>query len=282
MILRTRINLILLPLLLSCDKSKEVFQAFKNSQDYNVPLWKDDQKNKVALMVFPHPDDEIVCAGSVAQLKANGWQVNLITLTKGKAEEKEIRNAEWKEAVKKLKFDNYEIFDLINNSWDNVMSNKIEFWYNNSDSIANVIMRSINKYKPSIIFTYDSVIGAYGHPEHRMTSQVINRIFQKNKNDSSFTVQSVLQITLPEKMEVLMFGKAPSYKNAIEITGYKTLPEPTVAFNILPYWFYKHNASKSYVSQESTLRKFYLWPDAADTLIHYNSFDREYYYETKR
>lgn len=36
----------------------------------------------------PYPDDEIVCAGAITQLKKKGWTVNLLTLTQGQPDEK--------------------------------------------------------------------------------------------------------------------------------------------------------------------------------------------------
>src|SRR5438045_4844773 len=95
-------------LLASC-KSKVDYAAFKNCQDYTIPLWNDDQQNKSALFVFPHPDDEIVCAGTIDQLKKNGWKISILTLTRGAKEEKETRLREWNNSCDILAFDNREL-----------------------------------------------------------------------------------------------------------------------------------------------------------------------------
>lgn len=268
-------------LFISC-KKKIDYAAYKSSQDYSIPLWKDNQENKSALFVFPHPDDEIVCGGNIDQLKQKGWNVNLLTLTQGEKTEKEVRLKEWNRAGDILGFNNRDIYDLVNNTWDDVLKNKIEFWYNHTDSIENIISRSITKYQPSVIFTYDTALGGYGHPEHRISALAVYQLFEKHKSDSLFPVQEILQITLPEKYEQLKFASSEAYANAKKYTGNTTLPEPTVAFDIRQNWSVKSRAGSAYESQAETLRKFFLLPDPDDTISHFTTFDREYYFEIKR
>lgn len=268
--------------LLSCSDKRIDYEKYKESQDYNTPLFSDFYKNKIALFIFPHPDDEIVCAGTIAQLKKNGWTINLLTLTQGQPNEKIIRKNEWSKAVKELAIDNSEILDLPNNSWNNVISNNINFWYDKTDSLENIIYRSIQKNRPALLFTYDTALGAYGHPEHRISALAASNVFLNHKSDTLFSVERILQITLPEKQEQLMLNSAESYKNAIKITGNKTLPDPTVAFDISKYWNKKRKAASLYASQEGSMKKFFLLPEIQDTTNHYKTFDREYYFEIKK
>ncbi len=271
-----------LTVLYSCSDNRIDYEKFKESQDYNVPLFVDTFENKTALFIFPHPDDEIVCAGTISQLKKNNWIVNLLTLTQGQPNEKTTRKNEWSEAVKALAIDNYEILDLPNNSWDNIIKNNITFWYDNTDSLEKIIHQSIQKYSPAVLFTYDTALGGYGHPEHRISALAATNVFQKHKQDTSFTVQRIFQISLPEKQEQLMLKSSESYQNAKKITGNSSLPEPTVAFNIFEFWHIKRNAAAVYQSQRGSLKKFFLLPEIRDTTVHYKTFDREYYCETKR
>ena len=267
--------------LVSC-KKKTDFSVYKNSQDYTIPIWKDNQSNKSALFVFPHPDDEIVCGGTIDQLKKSGWKINLLTLTQGDKSEKATRLKEWNNASDILGFDNREIYDLINNSWDDVLKNKIEFWYDHQDSIENIVYRSILRYQPSTIFTFDTAFGGYGHPEHQISALAVYHIFEKCKSDSLFPVEKILQITLPEKYVQLKIASTEAFVNAKKYTRNSALPAPSVAFDITHNWSIKTNAGLAYVSQEATLRKFFLLPDLTDTLHHYTTFDREYYSEISR
>lgn len=269
-------------ILLSCSKKRIDYEKFKEAQDYSIPLFADSYKNKTALFIFPHPDDEIVCAGTISQLKKNGWTVNLLTLTQGQPEEKAIRKNEWLKAVNELAFDNYEILDLPNNSWDNVIKNSIAFWYDRTDSLERIIEGSIQRIRPALVFTYDTALGAYGHPEHRISALAACNVLLNHKSDTLFSVERILQITLPEKQEQLMLSAAESYKNAIKLTGNKTLPDPTVAFDITKDWKVKRKAASLYASQEGSMKKFFLLPEVKDTTLHYKTFDREYYCEIKK
>jgi len=271
----------IISVLFSC-KSKIDYQEFKNSQDYNLPLFDDTIKNKTALLIFAHPDDEIACAGTIDQLNKNGWTINLLTLAQGEPEQKSTRISEWKNSVGILQIDNYEILDLPSNSWDNVLKNDIHFWYDQADSIENIVYTAIQKYNPTLVFTYDTAFGGYGNPEHRMSAIAVNNVFQKHKTDSLFPVEKIFQITLPEKLELLMYASSEPYENVIKHLGNRTLPEPTLAFDIANNWTVKRKASAAYISQAGTLKKFYLLPEPADTTIHYKTFDREYYYEVKK
>lgn len=275
------IALFILVLLAACAKEKTNFQALKAIQDYSLPVWQDNEINKSALFIFPHPDDEIVCAGTIDQLKKNGWTVSLLTMTKGVEGDKEMREAEWKNSMKALHVDNSEIMDIINNTWEKVTKNEIEFWYTETDSTESMVYSQILKYKPSVVFSYDTAFGGYGHPEHRMSAKAVNNVFQKHKGDSTFTVKHVYQITLPETVEQAVLGANPAVKVAMQVTGNKTLPDPTIAFDITKNWSTKRKAGLTYPSQVDILRKFFLLPNDADTVEHYATFSREYFYEIK-
>lgn len=264
--------------LITPGNNKTDFKAFKAAQDYTVPLFHYEPSDKTALFVFPHPDDEIICGGTIHQLKNNGWKIYLLTLTQGNNDEKEIRRAEWNAAGDIFGFDAKEIYDLPNNSWESVLNNTIDFWYTETDSLEHIIFRAVEKYRPSVVFTYDTSFGGYGHPEHRMSAIAVAQVFEKHKSETSFSVEAVLQNTLPEKLEQKMLGGSEPYLNAQRYTGNTTLPDPTVCFDITSDWAIKRKAAMAYSSQADILKKFYLLPDARDTTLHYNTFDREYYY----
>lgn len=269
-------------LLAACTSSQKIdYASFKDCQNYSLPAFEPGKNNKVVLFVFPHADDEIVCAGTIMFLKEKGYKTCLLTLTKGNVEEKQTRSAEWKNAAKLLKLDESEIYDLPNNKWEDVLSDKITFWYTNKDSVKNIIYRTILKHNPSLIITYDSALGGYGHPEHRISAQLVAKIFSENRNNSLFPVKQVLQITLPEKMENKMLSGSEPYLNAKKITGNTTLPEPNFAVNISQQWPIKCKAALCYESQLNTLKKFKLIPSEKDTLMHYKTFDLEYFTELK-
>jgi LmbE family N-acetylglucosaminyl deacetylase len=270
--------LLFVPLVLSCQRTRINYEAFKQAQDYSVPLWTDDltKIKPVALLIFPHPDDEVVCAGTIATLKQQGWEVDLLTLTQGEATEKDARKKEWQRSMNALGIDHSTLLDLPNNSWSDIVHNKIIFWNENMDSIRRIVEAAIRQYQPSLLFTYDDVLGGYGHPEHRLTAVAVKEVFEKNRQDSSFSPSAIFQSTLPQKLELAMLQNLDSYKKAVNEMG-KDLPDPSIAFDISTTWPVKRQAASSYPSQIKTLKKFYLLPEEADTVKHYAAFDREYY-----
>lgn len=67
--MKTITTTLFLLILFSCSDNGTDYVKFKNSQDYTVPVFTDSFNNKTALFIFPHPDDEVVCAGTIAHLK---------------------------------------------------------------------------------------------------------------------------------------------------------------------------------------------------------------------
>jgi LmbE family N-acetylglucosaminyl deacetylase len=181
-----------------------------------------------------------------------------------------------------LGVDDAQILDLSNNTWDDVLANKIDFWYDHGDSLERIIEHAISMYRPSLLITYDTALGAYGHPEHRMSALAAARVLSNHREDSVFSVQKILQMTIPQSMESELLISRESYLNAVKLTGNTTLPDPSVAFDITPYWPLKRRAALEYTSQAHVLRKFYLLPEDEDTVMHYRTFDREYFFEINR
>lgn len=274
--------LLLLLILLACGGNNIDYQAFKKAQDYQVPHFNWTPGNKSALFIFPHPDDEVVCGGTIAYLKENGWVLSILTLTKGRADEKTTRTMEWENACAEFGFDNRQKLDLPNNSWDDILHKKLVFWNDHMDSLESIIFRAIEQIKPSLVFTYDDILGGYGHPEHTLSARAVKNVFMKNMADSGFSVQKIMQISLPENLEILSVSSVQTYKDLKKTDPGISLPEPTVAVDISGYWTIKRKAAAKYISQAGTLGKFNLLPDEKDTTRHYKSFDREYYFEINK
>lgn len=274
-------KIISIALIVSACSTKKDYEAFRQVQDNTIKEYIiEPTDNKKAMFVFPHPDDEIVCAGAMHQLKQQGWEIILITLTKGV--EKEQREKEWKDAVKQMDIDVPVMFDLSNNTWDDVISDKIGFWYDQQDSLYRLIEQQMLKYNPEIVFTYDTLIGGYGHPEHRLSAKAVADVFNAHKSDTAFATKKILQITLPEKFEQLLLSGKESYTLAQKRTGNTGLPEPTVCFTIEKDWPFKYEAALKYTSQVATLKKFNQIPEENDKEKHFSVFNKEYYFEINR
>ncbi|MCA6362956.1 MAG: PIG-L family deacetylase [Bacteroidetes bacterium] len=279
-----RILLFVLVLILSVfGKSDKInYDAFRNAQDFTVPVLNCEEENKTALFVFPHDDDVICCAGTAQLLREKAWRIYSLTLTQD-ADSKEAakRAVEWSNSMKILGITESAHLYLPNNPWANVEQNNLVFWNEKTDSLETLIYTFMMKYKPSLVVTFDTIIGGYGHPEHRLTGKAVYRVFTAHKNESNFPVKRILHSTMPEKLEQVWLSNNPAYLLTQKYAGQVTLPEPNAAVDVRNYWPVKRNAAAAYKTQQATLKKFMMLPDIKDTAAHYQAFAREYYLEVK-
>ena len=267
---------------ISCRSTKPVnYTEIKSMQDYSVPLDQPFEANDVkrALFVFPHPDDEIAHSGTIGYLKSIGTEVRLITLSKGMTGQAEVRSQELLCAVEKLgvAFGQYNFYG---NTWEAVLKNEIKYWQGDSlRAVQQVIENEIMSFKPTLIYTYDTIIGGYGHHEHLLTAKSVFGAVASLGNAASF-VKKIYMSTLPSQLEQFLCRKVESYPGFVKRVG-RGLPAPQVAYDIKPFWPAKKEAALCHASQEHVMRNFYLKPKENDS-VHYDTFDREYYVVTRR
>jgi LmbE family N-acetylglucosaminyl deacetylase len=157
------------------------------------------------------------------------------------------------------------------------MNNNIQFWYDNKDSIKQVIMDKIEKFKPHILITYDSEIGGYGHPEHLVSAELTEDIFLENSENPGFTPEYLLQITLSDDLENFLVAGSPNYEPMRNKQNSNGLPAPNAALDIRSFWPQKNEAAHCHTSQFKTLKKFFILYDKKATEQHQLAFSHEYY-----
>jgi len=157
------------------------------------------------------------------------------------------------------------------------MQDSIVFWYDYKDSIKSVISDKINTFKPHFIITYDSEIGGYGHPEHRISAELSEKIFNENKNNADFPTKMIFQITLSDKLESFLVSKSPGYELSKKLTGSKGLPQPDISVNIEKYWKVKNEAASCHQSQIKIMKRFYIVYEERNKEKHTKAFNKEYY-----
>ncbi len=225
------------------------------------------------LVVLPHADDEIAAAGLVLYLKEKGAVAYLFTL----CDHGEPRMSELKCSAKKIGFEKQENAGFINNKWEDIIENNIVFWRENKDDIKNAIRQKVNDFKPDVLITYDSKIGATGHPEHLISAQITEEIFREGSDKNTFKPKYLFQITLPEKLENLIVAETALYKLTKQTIKVDGMPEPNVALDIRKYWTAKNAAGFCHQSQMRILSNAYLVYDKDDKENHINTFNKEYY-----
>jgi LmbE family N-acetylglucosaminyl deacetylase len=267
-------SIILVVILLAGCKDKVDYERIATYQDNTIPEL-DIQVNDSTkvLIVVPHADDETVAGGLIALFKESGASIHLLTL----CEHDDIRFKELKCSATKLGIEEVEIAGFINNTWEDIMQNNIAFWYDHQDSIKKVISNKINSFKPNYIITYDSEIGGYGHPEHRISAELTEIIFNENRNKAGFSLEKIFQITLSEGLEKFLVSKSPGYELSKKLTGSEGLPKPEVSVNIEKYWNIKNEAARCHQSQIKILKRFYIVYEETDKEKHIDAFGKEYY-----
>jgi N-acetylglucosamine malate deacetylase 2 len=266
--------IILVLLLPNCSNKKIDYDVISNFQDNSIPeLTIDIADSTRVLVVMPHADDETVAGGLITFFKTKGASIHLLTL----CEYNDLRLSELNCAAAKLGIEKVEIADFFNNTWESIMQDSITFWYDHRDSIKNVIARKVDSYNPHFLITYDSEIGGYGHPEHRISAELTEMIFDENKNKNGFAVKKIFQITLSEDLEKFLVAETPGYDLARRLTESEGLPGPDVSIDIKEYWPVKNDAAQCYQSQIKTLKRFHLVYDEKNKDEHIKAFSREYY-----
>jgi LmbE family N-acetylglucosaminyl deacetylase len=276
--MRTISSFFLLVLLLSSSCKQVDYALIESFQDNNVPeLELNISDTTKVLLVFCHADDEIGVAGLVAFLKEKGAEIHLLTLGHHPLQKDiETRMKELNCAANKLGIKEYEVSGLVTSTWEETLQN-IVIWYDMKDTIKNIIDRKIDNYKPDILVTWDNEIGGYGHPEHRISAQLTEDLYNENRNNPNYSVNTILKFTLPDKLEKFMVSENPGYKLAKELNGNYGLPDPDYSLDITNYWEIKNNAAQCYQSKIHTMKLFYLTFDKKNRESHIKAFSKEYY-----
>ena len=67
------------------------------------------------------------------------------------------------------------------------------------DSIKLIAAQMIHQFKPNVLLSYDSKVGFYGHPDHRLTGLEIEEVFLEKSESPGFTPKKLFQVTLSPK-----------------------------------------------------------------------------------
>lgn len=264
----------LIALATSCSSQKTNYELIAGYQDTTLtfPTLSITDTTRV-LAVFPHADDETIAGGLIAYFSSQGAGVHLLTLCR----HDETRTKELNCSAKALGISDVEIAGLINNSWDDIMKDDIKFWYDETDSIQQIIKRKTETFRPHIIITYDSEIGGYGHPEHLISAIETEKMFNSYNNGSAYRPEYLFQITLTDKLEDFLVANTPNYAPMLKKQNSNGLPAPDAALDISAFWPQKNEAAQCHASQFKTLKKFYIIYDKNAAEKHQHAFSHEYY-----
>jgi LmbE family N-acetylglucosaminyl deacetylase len=224
--------------------------------DSSVPSRKLPSNIDKVMIIYPHPDDEILSAGGVMQMLAKTTaEVNWVVLTKGERGTADgsvinmlaqVRAKEASRIAKLLNVDNSYFLDFPDGDL-----------VNQTTKLREKLTELVNQIEPELIITYDES-GLYGHPDHVVASKIVRQISKENdiKLWHNTLPEKILKmIKLPTQMAKdgnfaavqkspnfkVYIGFIASVKKCIGVYMYKSQRESfrsSFPFRFIPMWMY--------------------------------------------
>ncbi|MBW4619722.1 MAG: PIG-L family deacetylase [Cyanosarcina radialis HA8281-LM2] len=252
-------------------------------QDDSITIAGNFQGEKV-MFVFPHPDDEITCAGTLKKLNEESNETILLTLTKGEAgttnglvDESDpfqkkaalgrLRQQELEAVGQLLGLDRLEIFNFPDHGIEDI----------DPDLMKKLLKDKIEYYQPTILVTYDDRIGLYGHPDHIAIARYVKEIFLQGQEKSGFSVKQMYQVTLPQPTIATALKISASFRQNYALFANNTLPAPTMAVKISKFGKFKRDAMLLHRSQRPTFDEMQPYFALVPPFIYFRIFDKEYF-----
>lgn len=242
-------------------------------------LLEDSQSQKV-MVFFAHPDDEIAVGGTLLDLRKQGHELVLVYLTKGEAgptgglvkqeELGEARSQEMKKVSEILGAEKLEMFEFPDSGLKDLPL----------DTFKIVAREMIQMHQPDVVISYDSKVGLYGHPDHRMVSQAMEEVFLEDKNKPGFPVKKLYQVTLSPKQIEIALKIAPGFQRNYPKTG-EGLPVPDFSVGTTAYFSTLIRMMEAHATQQEVFRDLLPYREQVPEFIYSRIFDREYFYEVK-
>jgi LmbE family N-acetylglucosaminyl deacetylase len=248
----------------------------------------DTVSNKKALIIIAHDDDDCAMPGTIAKLKAEGWQIKQLSLVthelrKGRDSHPATIICEGNEPI--LADGLYRTgLDTIKYAYVPIPREEMERQFLR-EKITQALLSKINDFQPSVIFTLDNEMGGYGHPEHIFISQLVVDLFKAK----SINVQRIYQSVFTDHMEKEIVDtwlhnkmKNSGYPNATALAkkmyNLPGMPAPDVQVNIAAHAEAKMAYLMAYPeSVRKNLRKFIPYFEEFDAKTYFSVFDREFF-----
>jgi LmbE family N-acetylglucosaminyl deacetylase len=260
--------------------------TLKPKEEYPEDSYLKNAPNKTALIIVAHDDDAAPYSGTTSLLAADDWDISFMCFYNDywRPEENPIRKLEMKEAARIQGFRNLELIDFtMRNRLDTVKQPWMPIPYEefrgnfNTDLLKMYILNAIKRYNPSVIFTLDNVIGAYGHPEHVLVSQCILELCSLYKDSLDFSVRKIYQSVLPSSQAEKIMGNMDVYSEGKRIYGCNGIPSPDVQINISSFSGTKKRVFLAHKSQHRNLKKFIPYYHYYPGWLYFGIFNEEYF-----
>ncbi|MCE3281142.1 MAG: LmbE family protein [Bacteroidetes bacterium] len=252
-------------------QSKSEIQKLSAEETFPKDDYLDKVIRKKAMIVTAHDDDDDASmAGTIAMLNEQGWEIKQICFTSGDVKRDEALIKAGKFILDEIEFINVEPDKRrikIDNATEPYMPipKKDILVSFNTELIFPLIIKKINEFEPTVIFSLDNEMGGYGHPEHILVSQMLVDSFAAGKIHPERIYQSVYSNSmekkiLEERLTALLkkWGYPSSYMTAREMYDLSGMPEPDVEINIENYSKQKMDFLRSFEERERKTIAFFI------------------------
>lgn len=244
-------------------------------------LIEKEPKQRV-LALFPHPDDEVTVAGTLMKLKEDGHEIHLVCLTRGEKGKSsgiedevqlaKLRTLEMEESAEILGADQLFLHDYPDSGLTGL----------GIDSLKSIARKIIEDIQPDILVSYDSKVGLYGHPDHRLSGQAVEEVFVENTGNQEFPAEKLFQVTLCRKQIKLALKLSSGFQKNYPEDKSQGLPEPDFSVVTRPYFTKVLEVMEAHQTQQAVLKDLMPYHREVPSWIYSRIFDREYFYEVKR
>lgn len=268
-------------------------------------IFPPDSPKKI-LAIFPHPDDETMVAGILSKCgESKECKVILLCLTHGekgtienvlKLKEEGIisstgqakktrgiplggkelaqkREEELKKAAQIMQVSRLEILDYPDGGLESTPRNQL----------LEVVVEAIRKYQPSVIITYDDLVGLYGHKDHIVTAQVAREGFKSANDKTVFPSQiekglnphqpkRLYQVALPRR--IIDWG----IKRKLLAEEFEKVPVATGYVEVGRYAKKKTQCMKAHRTQRELLLGYHFLMKYMSGKVYFRLWHREFLY----
>jgi LmbE family N-acetylglucosaminyl deacetylase len=287
------LTIVLLTICFGCSPTLKDLRKFAATENYPNDTYLDTVKNKKALIIVAHDDDDCGMCGTIAKLHNQGWTIYQYSLVVNKSEpgikthpSEIICNGNLPILPDR---DYRNPIDTIKNQWMPVPKEYFDKIFK-IEKVKIALIKEINDFNPSVIFTLDDEIGFYGHPDHVFISQLVldlsktGMIHPKRIYQFTYTpnmTKQILEIWLNERLK--KWGFENSYIKAKSVYKVNGMPEPNTQINITNQAEIKMKYIRSYGEEvRKNVRKFMPYYEDFNANDYFNTFDREFFRVIKK
>jgi LmbE family N-acetylglucosaminyl deacetylase len=280
---------------ISIAQKKADIIALAAEETFPKDSYLDTVKRKRAMVVTAHDDDDASMAGTLAKLNEAGWEIKQICFVSGDKKRDEALIKAGKFILDEIEFINIQPekrrvkLETGKEPYTPIPKETFDESFDIS-LILPLVVKEINEFDPTVIFSLDNEIGGYGHPEHLLVSQMLVDSFAAGKIHPEKIYQSVYPNSMEKKILeerltglLTKWGFTNSYMVARELYAISGMPEPDVEINIENYSKQKMSFLRAFEERERKTISFFIpYFQDFEHKEYFSVFNREFFRVIKK